>query len=645
MSYFHGIPIPNFNSEKRSRRKHSKTKVENEDELEPAHGIRHRRMHNTSKSLKKLKSGLKKEVDNTCEDDKATIGTRNKEKRHFHKEIERLKEENRLVTAKLEDTGESEANDTKEKHQLLAKIRIKYHKLEEKYEELCEENKKLSIILQEKDKEYRELHAHHEKLTQSLQINEQDQSNLVIISEKIKSDNTQLKNDISLLKNLVYRLNVELERYQDKLRNSSQSIEFKNSSNSILNADSEAEIKKAINSWGKVNSHALAPLLDAYQENLEEKEQLIQKYEKEIDIFSGKCKEVVRENESLFKEVEELKSKCERYVFEMKTIEEDAGVIKEQNDLLTKQTNMQKQKLQEIHSVYEHKVETMSQDNNKLHKEYLTCKAELSNLQGKYEILNEGYEKLKNNSEKTMPVSVHNASVEECKRLFEELKFQYENDKKKLTSKIKLLEESQPENEKQLILITAERDQLKTQLKSLEKTYKRTQQKLDHLQKSVCSIQISRESMKRQLNKTTEFCKELVAEQEKILIEKDKLVASLKEREKENENIQYLRNNITHRMGTLRSQLKIVQKGAKEQLETVEKHIKNKELDADQMKAEYSRELNRLKNLVKDKEEIIGKLQREKSAMQDNLEYVLKAASSDGKKLKEALKNSKIYTV
>lgn len=63
------------------------------------------------------------------------------------------------------------------------------------------------------------------------------------------------------------------------------------------------------------------------------------------------------------------------------------------------------------------------------------------------------------------------------------------------------------------------------------------------------------------------------------------------------------------------------------------------------MKAEYSRELNRLKNLVKDKEEIIGKLQREKSAMQDNLEYVLKAASSDGKKLKEALKNSKIYTV
>lgn len=63
------------------------------------------------------------------------------------------------------------------------------------------------------------------------------------------------------------------------------------------------------------------------------------------------------------------------------------------------------------------------------------------------------------------------------------------------------------------------------------------------------------------------------------------------------------------------------------------------------MKAEYSREVTRLKNLVKEKEEIIGKLQKEKNATQDNLEYVLKAATSDDKKVKAALKNSKIYTV
>lgn len=86
-----------------------------------------------------------------------------------------------------------------------------------------------------------------------------------------------------------------------------------------------------------------------------------------------------------------------------------------------------------------------------------------------------------------------------------------------------------------------------------------------------------------------------------------------------------------------------MQKGAKQQLDSVEKHIKNQELGVDQMKSEYSRELQRLKNLVKEKEGIIGKLQREKSATQENLELVLKAAASDDKKVKDALKNSKIY--
>lgn len=146
--------------------------------------------------------------------------------------------------------------------------------------------------------------------------------------------------------------------------------------------------------------------------------------------------------------------------------------MKEQNDLLIKQSAVQKQKIQEIHSVYEQKVESMSQDNNKLHKEYLACKTELSNLKGKYEILNEGYEKLKNNSEKTMPVSVHNSAIDECKRLFEELKHQYESEKKKLNTRIKQLEEILPENEKQLITLTAECDQLRLQVKNFEKNSK-----------------------------------------------------------------------------------------------------------------------------------------------------------------------------
>lgn len=156
----------------------------------------------------------------------------------------------------------------------------------------------------------------------------------------------------------------------------------------------------------------------------------------------------------------------------MKILSEDATIVKEQNALLSKQIAVQKIQIQDIHGLYEKKVESMSQDNNKLHSDYLACTTELSNLRGKYEILNEGYEKLKKNTEKTMPVSVHTSAIEECKRLFEELKIQYDSEKKKLTDQVKRLEESNPENERKSVVITAERDQLKRHTKNLEKNLK-----------------------------------------------------------------------------------------------------------------------------------------------------------------------------
>lgn len=156
----------------------------------------------------------------------------------------------------------------------------------------------------------------------------------------------------------------------------------------------------------------------------------------------------------------------------MRNVEKDAIVIKEHNDLLGKQINLQKQKLQELHSVYEQKVESMSQDNNKLRKDYAHCKSELSNMRGKYEIISQEYEKFNANVEKTMPISVHNKAVEECRRLFEELKQQYESEKKKLNARIERFEEVIPENEKQIGIITAERDRLKNLVTSLEQNLK-----------------------------------------------------------------------------------------------------------------------------------------------------------------------------
>ncbi|CAG5108781.1 Similar to CEP89: Centrosomal protein of 89 kDa (Homo sapiens) [Cotesia congregata] len=510
---------------------------------------------------------------------------------------------------------------------------------EKNYQEVTSKNSNLQVLIEKREAEYDELHTHYEELIKHVQSLDQERINNQLGNKKVVAENTQLHEDVSLLKILIYRLNVELQRYQDKLR----LLNVKPDEEKTEITDPATESKRVSEAWGHVNNHALAPLLEAYQEHLEEKDDLIRHFRNEMDDFGGKFKEIVAENEELRKGLDHYKLQTEKLIEELKTVSGDITLVKEENDIFRRQVSLHKQKLLEIHSIYEKKVESMSQDNNKLHSDYVSCKTELSNLQGKYEILSEGYEKLKKNSEKTMPVSVHSDAIDECKRLFEELKTQYDTEKRKLLNQLKKFEELNPENEKLIATLTAERGHLRYLTKNLEKSLKRTQSKLESLQNALCSIQVSRDSFKRQLSKTTAYCEELVTAQEKLQAEKDELLALLCTKEKESENIQYLGNNITQRMGALKDQLKIVQKGAKEQLDTVEKNMKIQEQGVGQMKSDYHKELQRLKSLIKQKEDVIGKLQREKYAAQDHLELVWKAATNDDKKVKDVLKNSKIY--
>lgn len=73
--------------------------------------------------------------------------------------------------------------------------------------------------------------------------------------------------------------------------------------------------------------------------------------------------------------------------------------------------------------------------------------------------------------------------------------------------------------------------------------------------------------------------------------------------------------------------------------------MKVQQLGVHRMKDEYQRELQRLKHLVRQKEEVIGRLQKEICATRENLELIWKATATDQKKVKGALKNVKIQHV
>lgn len=167
--------------------------------------------------------------------------------------------------------------------------------MEKSYKEYETEKLRLIEQLKKRENEYLEMHFRYQELVQE---------KAVFFSEldKSKTENLRFNEDLSLLKILVYKLNVEIQKYQDKLRQRNDQVDVDQQ-----NSDKACERKKVFESWGKVSNHVLSPLLDAYQEKLEEKEQLIKKYRQEIDHIGGRCKEVVVENDDFRRGIDQYK--------------------------------------------------------------------------------------------------------------------------------------------------------------------------------------------------------------------------------------------------------------------------------------------------------------------------------------------------
>lgn len=161
---------------------------------------------------------------------------------------------------------------------------------------------RLKSSLKDKENNYNELERRYEEVKKFLQSLEIENSGLTTINEKINLECSQLNEDVVLLKSVVYRLNVQLERCQ--------SFGGNNHTDDVC-----PDPKKLAKSWGSVDVHALGPLLNAYEESISEKDELLKKYEQEISRFSSRCKEIVTENEQLQLEIDDLKFKVNTHYF------------------------------------------------------------------------------------------------------------------------------------------------------------------------------------------------------------------------------------------------------------------------------------------------------------------------------------------
>ncbi|PNF19336.1 hypothetical protein B7P43_G06721 [Cryptotermes secundus] len=495
-----------------------------------------------------------------------------------------------------------------------------------KKEEIIEMLKDKFLKLEANCKHLEEQRDNYRTELEGMKCREESESEQITA---LKAQNQELSEDVALLKNLVYRLNVELDRCQQRLHKQGSAGELP----PLKTVPAEVQEKEATAAWRNVNKNALGPLLEAYQETIREKDDLIRSYEQDLNKFVTKCKQVVAENEKLYQDLEESNKQAEEKSGTWHTLEQDCSLAREQNELLMNELQLHKDKLQQVQVACDEKVAELTKDNEMLVNKFHQYRGELLTLKGQYSVLREEYDHLKKDADSKVPFSVHSASVSECRRLLEELKTKYEGDKSNLTTQVQELQSQKPHLEVQLVNATTENSRLQIQVKTLDKLLKRTQHRCEELQNQLVTCQVSRDASKRQLQRAMTFAEELVAEQENLL-------RQLHAKQEENNSIARLGTTIVYRMGSLKTKLKTVQKDARADLNVIEKRIRQQETDVERMKDEYHRELLRLRNLIKQKEIIISRLQQEKTKTQEDLEVVWRAATSEDLHIKEKLKQA-----
>lgn len=186
----------------------------------------------------------------------------------------------------------------------------------------------------------------------------------------VQQQNKELSNDVDMLKTLVFRLNVQIECYQDQGIQPQPQASGGGASGSTLP------------SWSPLGlpTHTLTPLLQAYDESMRDKDALLAQFSSDFELFGGELKRALEENTRLLQAQEQLRREVGGWQEERVRLQAQLGVCRTKAETQTRKTDLVKEKLVEVMHFYEQRNQTLLLDMNHLQDAYARCKAELVTL-------------------------------------------------------------------------------------------------------------------------------------------------------------------------------------------------------------------------------------------------------------------------
>ncbi|XP_044126305.1 centrosomal protein of 89 kDa isoform X2 [Bufo gargarizans] len=314
----------------------------------------------------------------------------------------------------------------------------------------------------------------------------------------------ELVDENDALKTTIHRLNVELSRYQTKYRPISKEEGVR-----IGGLPSRGPPPPWL-----LDMKYLSPLLLAYEDRINEKDNLILGFEEELKTFKARVKEVIEENEKLHQLLTQDRPVSNK---EWEGLQAQHKLLMEENRILTEQLEVQEGKSRENHSNHVLAVSELTKQLMVLESTKRNQEEELLEFQKQQEVLRSKYNDLKATMDGSVSAEEHVAMVNELKSQLQQQQENGRRDAHDLMGKMTALQAEK----KALLLqrndLLADNKILEAEVEAVKKSNRKMQRRVGQLKQQL------EDAMEKEVT-AHQYLANLITLAESIAGERDELI-------------------------------------------------------------------------------------------------------------------------
>ncbi|XP_052286304.1 centrosomal protein of 89 kDa-like isoform X2 [Dreissena polymorpha] len=440
-----------------------------------------------------------------------------------------------------------------------------------------------------------------------------------MLAQKQISD---LKEENESLKNSIKRLHVELSSYQAKYRPPNG---VKQGEMSGLPSEGPPP------SW-LFNIRYLNPLFLAYDDRIREREDTIRKCQADLEALRLRTEAIVKENERLHSRLENTPNGPVD-LLEWEQMKDNARLVLEENQNLLEQISVKDQKTHDLHQAHLREVGKLSKQVSTLKTEKEEVTKELEDLKASHRTLKLAHDRLVTESQGHITQEQHIKEVADLKKKMTEQEDSHRRDLDAAQAKLQgaIVERKSLGN--QVIELTTERKRHQIEARLMHKSVRHAQQRMMLLQRAI------EQSANKEMS-VQEYLSSLIKVAEKSAFERDTYEKVAKEHEIETKKAmkKLLQGSLT--VGKMEEKLKLYKMRAAARIGTVAERMKEQEEVFNSQKREYEREISHLRNIIREKEDLIQEAAVDKRDLEEQMEAVWQSANSENVRIREDMHRS-----